>query len=79
MSFLLCSCCCLLFNDFIRAQQHARRHRQTDLLGCIQIDDKLELRELLDGQFSRLGAFDHLVRILNGTRVECQGIWFVPD
>ena len=32
----------------IRAGEHLRRNRQTDLLGCFQIDYELELRWLLD-------------------------------
>src|SRR4029077_18257776 len=33
-----------LLDHPIRPRQHIRRNRQTDLLGCFQIDEQLELR-----------------------------------
>ena len=46
-----------LFYDPIRPRQHTRWDRHADLLRCLQIDDELELRRLLDGQVGGLGAF----------------------
>jgi hypothetical protein len=34
-------------NHFIRSHQHVGWNRQADLLGCLQIDDKLKLCRLL--------------------------------
>src|ERR1700752_1753276 len=35
-------------DHLVRAYQHIRGNRQTDLLGCFQIDNELELYRLLD-------------------------------
>jgi hypothetical protein len=40
--------CLPSFDHLIRPQQHVRRDRQADLLGCLEIDHELELRRLLD-------------------------------
>src|SRR6266542_376125 len=50
-------------NDFIRPHQHIRRNRQTDLLGCFQVDHELKLRWLLHGKIGGLGAFEDLVHV----------------
>src|SRR5215813_5968619 len=36
-------CCSLLFDHFIRSRQHIRRNRQADLLGSLQVNNKLKL------------------------------------
>ena len=56
-----------LTNDFIRSGQHVGRNCQTDLLGCLEIDDELEFLWLLYGQVNRLGAFQDLVHVRRGT------------
>jgi hypothetical protein len=39
-----------LLDHLVRPRQHIRRNRQADLLDGLEIDDKFELRSLLDGQ-----------------------------
>jgi hypothetical protein len=46
----------VLLDDLIRSHQERLRDRQPERLGRFEIDDQLELRWLLDGQFSRLSA-----------------------
>ena len=66
------SYCCLLpqayclLNHFIRLRQHLRRDRQGDLLGGLEIDDKLKLGRLLDWDIGGLGAFEDLVDKVSG-------------
>jgi hypothetical protein len=38
----------MLFDHSIRPRQNIRRNRQTDLLGGLEIDDKIEFLRLLD-------------------------------
>ena len=52
-----------LLDHLVRLQQQQRRNRQAQRLGRLRIDDQLELRGLLDGQISRLGAFQELVDV----------------
>ena len=47
----------------IRSGEHLRRNRDADLLCRLEIDHQLELHWLLDGQVSRLRAFEDLVHI----------------
>jgi hypothetical protein len=56
-----------LSNHLIRPRQHVRRDRQADLLGGFQIDDQLELRRLLDGNVSRLGAMQNPIHVICST------------
>ena len=44
-------------NDLIRSRQDIRWNRQSDLLGCFQIDDELELYRLLHREIGGLSAF----------------------
>ena len=46
-------CCSLLFDHLIRSRQHIRWNRQANLLGRLEIDDKLKLRRLLDRKVGR--------------------------
>ena len=53
--------------DPIRFRQHIRRNRQADLLGSLQVDEKLKIDRLLDGNVGGLSAFQSLVDIRNGS------------
>jgi hypothetical protein len=44
----------------ICAQKQRRRDRQAEGLGGLHVDDKLELRRLLGGKISRIGALEDL-------------------
>jgi hypothetical protein len=48
-------------NHFVRPRQRGWRNRDADLLRCLEINDELELRRLLDRQISGLCAFQDLV------------------
>jgi hypothetical protein len=50
-------------DHLIRPLEHADRNCQTDLLRCLQVDDKLKLRRLLHRQVSRFGTFQDLVHV----------------
>ena len=50
----------LLLNLLVRAIQQGLRHRQTESLGGLQIDDEFELRRLFDRQVGGFGAFKNL-------------------
>jgi hypothetical protein len=52
--------------DSIRPRQYIRGNRHADLLGGREIDDKLKLRRLLDGNVSGLCAFQYLVHKVCG-------------
>jgi hypothetical protein len=56
LSIWFCHCASSL-DHFIRSHQHVGRDRQADLLRCLQVDHKLELRRLLYGKVGGLGAF----------------------
>ena len=53
-------------NNLVRSRQHIRRNREADLLGGLQIDDKLKLGRLLYGQLGRLSAFQDFVHVSSG-------------
>jgi hypothetical protein len=38
-------------DHLVGSRQHVRRDRQSDLLGCLEVEHQLELCRLLDGQF----------------------------
>src|SRR5262249_34507696 len=60
---LLFAPCSSLSNHPIRPKKHRLWNRDPDLLGCLKIDNHLELRRSLDGNVSRLGAFEYLVHV----------------
>ncbi len=45
----------------VRQHKHHRRNRNAELLGRLQVDDKLVRGCLLDGQVSRVGTLQDLV------------------
>src|SRR5262249_22639567 len=54
--------------DLIRASQERRRNGKTERLRCLQTDDQLELRGLLDGQVARSRSFQDLVTYVAARR-----------
>jgi hypothetical protein len=52
---------CPLSNNSIRPREHVRWDSQADPLGSFEIDHKLKLHRLLDGQIGRLDAFEKFV------------------
>src|SRR5262245_63921941 len=53
-----------ILDHLIRPRQNIGRNRESDLLRGFEIDHKLELRRLLDGQIGRLGSFQDLVYVI---------------
>jgi hypothetical protein len=53
-------------DDTIGSSEHIGWNNQSDLLGGFEIDDKLELRRLLDWQVGRFGSFEDLVNVMGG-------------
>jgi hypothetical protein len=47
------------FNHLVGTGDERRRHVQTDRLGCLQVDDELELHRPQDGQVGRPLAFEN--------------------
>jgi hypothetical protein len=56
-----------LLDYFVRPEKNGLRNRYADLLRCLEIDHKLKLRWLLDGQVSGLGAFQDFVHVDSGS------------
>src|SRR5205823_6256768 len=52
-----------LLNDLIRPPQKRRRNRQPKRLRSLEVDHKLELGGLFDGEIARLGALQDLVDV----------------
>ena len=50
-----------LLDHFIRPPQHRRRDRQAERLRSLEVDDKLKLGGLLDGEVCRLRTLQDLV------------------
>src|SRR5262245_35360398 len=68
MCFFICAFS-YLTNDFRRPRQYVRWNRNTDLLGSLEIYHELELRRLLDGQFSGLGSLQDSVHVIRDAPV----------
>jgi hypothetical protein len=58
-----------LFDHFIRSRQHVRWNRQADLLCRLEVDYKLELGWLLDGEIGGLSAFQNLIDVNGGAAI----------
>src|SRR5215510_12307631 len=63
-----------LLDHPIGPYEHIGWDRHTDLLGGIEIDDKLELLWLLYREIGGLGAFENFVDIGCGTPVEVDSV-----
>ena len=46
------------FDDFVGAGEDRWRDREAERLGCVEVDDQLECRRLLDRQIGGLGALE---------------------
>src|SRR2546425_11988088 len=55
-----------LLNEPVRPQYQRLRHRQTEDLRGLEVDHQLQLRRLLDGKISRLGALENSVHEVGG-------------
>src|SRR5262249_47148781 len=58
------------FDDYVRPREHVRRNRQADLMGSLEINNKLKLLWLLDGKVGGVSAFQDLVDIRSGASVQ---------
>ena len=45
-----------LLNDLVRAQQYRPRNRDAERLGCLKVDDQIQLGRLLNRQVSGFRA-----------------------
>src|SRR5213593_1529232 len=52
-----------LFDHVVRSTKHRRRDRQAERSGGLEVDNKLELRGLLDREVSGFGTPEELVHI----------------
>ena len=46
----------VLFDHLVGDGEHTRRNFEAEPLGCLEIDDQLELRGAVDRELARLGA-----------------------
>src|SRR5262245_66283456 len=51
------------FDHLVGEQQKRFRNRETERLGRLEVDDKLEFRGLLDREVGRLGSFEDLIHV----------------
>src|SRR5262249_45864680 len=51
------------FDHLVGGHLQCQRHFETEHLGGLEIDEKLELRRLQDRQITRLGALENLARV----------------
>src|SRR5262245_33433611 len=65
-------------DDLIRSQQQRRRDGEAECPGGLEVDDRFELRGLLDGEIGRLGALEDLVHVGGGTPEEIRQARPVP-
>src|SRR6516225_4151077 len=52
------------FDDFVDAGEDRSRDRQSQGLRSLQIDNKIKLYRLLDGQFSGPGSLDYTIDVV---------------
>src|SRR5262245_26955940 len=62
-----CSESASLFDYLVGHCKQCGRHLETECPGGLEVDHQLELRGLLDGQVSGLGALEDLVHVDSGT------------
>src|SRR5262249_20540281 len=66
-----------LLDHLVRLQQHARRDREPEGLGRLQVENELKLHWLLDGQVGRLGACENLVHVGGRAAEEVTYAWSI--
>src|SRR5437762_3169031 len=64
----------LITDDYYRITLSARASTFGGI-GCFKVDDELKLLRLLDGEISRLCAFENFVHVGSGTPVLIDAIW----
>src|SRR6516165_9584762 len=55
--------CAASFDHLVGAQQKSRRYIEVDRLGGLEVEDRLELRRLLDWQVAGFSAFENFVHV----------------
>src|SRR5687767_12331615 len=58
--------------------EHVRGDGEAEGLGCLEVDDEVEAHRLLDGEVSRLGAFENLIYVGSCTVVHVQHLRAIP-
>ena len=61
-----CSKTALLFDHLVGNREYAWRNGEAQLLGCLEIDDQFEPRELHDRKVGRLFTFENSAGIYSG-------------
>src|SRR5215211_6858674 len=56
-------------DHLVRLEEKARRNREAEGLGSLEVDDQLELHRLLHGEVPRVSPLQDLVHIGSGTSV----------
>src|SRR5215475_7606085 len=62
------------FDHLIRSSQQRLRHGQAECPGGLEVDDQVELRWLLHGQVTGLGALEDLVDVARGAPEEVRQV-----
>jgi hypothetical protein len=60
-------------------REQGRRHRQSERLGCFQVDDKIELGRLQHWQIRRLFAFENATGVDAGIAVTFYDVRAIAD
>src|SRR5439155_17477767 len=63
-----------LLDDLVRPEQERLRHRESERLGGLEVDDQLELGRLLDGQIPGLRTLENLVHVGGGAAVQVRKV-----
>jgi hypothetical protein len=63
-----------LFDHLVGAREHGGRYGEPERLGGPEVDNKLDLRDLLDRQMSGLLAFENAASVYAGLPVRLPGI-----
>ena len=65
----------ILFDQFVRAGNDARRQLKAECLSGFEVDDHLELGWLLNWKIGRLGTPENLVDVVSGAPKQISNIW----
>src|SRR6478609_3396142 len=68
----------LLFDDLVRAHLQRLRYLEAERLGGLQVDDRLKLRRLRDGDVGRVRALQYLVNENSGAAKHGGEVYPVP-